>query len=389
MSPAVTVNDEREGLPSASIYNRLIRCLGSWRATRGLEELTTDKMARYAETGDRVHLYLEMPEFVDLSEWPEEQEIAEQCESIRDRLLEKYLGTSDQSKLVILKEIRFWYYGPSKPPLRDRVKKASARCDFIAINTSARIAAVIDYKSGRGEQPEPSSNAQLRMQALLAWLDPDTPEFDTCYTAVVQPLVSKESIPCLYDATSLREAEQELITVLDEIEKPDAPIEAGEHCTFCPARMICPEARKSIDELSAMTALKASKLTPEQFGKLLTQCRLASNIIDIIQSTAKAKLNDDPKSIPGWELKENSPVREVKDPESVYEILYHHHAITNAEFLRCTSVSVGALEKAIKSAEERRGNKCSLLKAKALFNKNLGHMITKKPKGSSLVPTTK
>jgi len=384
-SEVIDNTDEREGLPSASSIERLALCPGSFNASKGLPELLSPEMKRYSESGDRVHLYCEAPDFIDLSGWPEELEVAQQCLEQRDKVVAKVF---DGDPYETTKETRMWLYGQSMPGLRDRVKLLSGKPDFGAVSlspiTMTRKALVIDYKSGRGEHKAAASNLQLRTQLVLLWTRTSCAA-SKGYAAIVQPLVSSEPEICEYSLSDLKAAHMEILEIIYRSKDPKAPLVPGEtQCKFCPARLKCPAAADVLKEIESTDMTSLLGISAKDMAALLDKCDVAEQIIKAARSHAKAHLKGDPKCIPGWTLEQNPPTRSIEDAEAAFNALTGF-GMTSEKFLKeCVSVKIGALEKAVKSIAESRGEKCTAAMAKSVINTHCASLITEKQKEPSL-----
>lgn len=371
-------DNERCDLPSASIIERLALCAGSWRLSKGLPEILSPEMQRYADSGDRVHLYCQMPDLIDLTPWPDELEVAQECLRQRDEIIEQAFG---KIPVEHIKEQRLWLYGlkAGKPQ-----KRFSARLDFGCGPSDRYAVAAIEYKSGRGDQTESSSNLQLRSQLVLLWKHLNRKP-TVGYTAVVQPLVSGKPEICRYDYDQIKEAEKELEAILDAADDPKATLNPGEkQCKFCPARLICPAAAGVLQEIHDTELTKLLGIEPKKMAAMLEKCDVADQIIKAARAHAKAHLKLDGNCIPGWKLEPNSPTRAIEDAEAAYNAM-SGFGMTSEKFLKeCVTVKIGGLEKATKAIAEARGEKCTAKMAKDIVNCNCAKLITEKPKEPSL-----
>jgi hypothetical protein len=110
--------------------------------------------------------------------------------------------------------------------------------------------------------------------------------------------------------------------------EPTKHLKSGEHCRFCPAKLICPEqstraleqAGVDFDELDGDVQLpaKISKepLSPELLALKLNACGLIENWIGELREHAFKVLKSGGK-IPGWKLVEKRPMRRWNDPAKV------------------------------------------------------------------------
>lgn len=360
--------DTREGLPSASLLERLWLCPGSWNMGRGLPELTTPETRAWAESGNRIHLWLEAPDAIDLAAHPEELEVAERCLEQQSELLAQVFGAYAPG--TVYREERFWYDTGSR-------KRFSAKLDFAAIG--GQTALVIDYKTSRGEVTESARNLQLRSQAVLLWIKMRRAAEAIC-TAIVQPLAGKPEL-CRYGPDDLQAAEQELVHILDATEQPGAPLRAGEkQCRFCSAQLKCPAAARVLRDVAEADLPAVEQLAGADLATLLDKCRLAKRVMKTAEAHAKESLRENPTSIPGWSLKAGAPQREITNAFGLFETLFQAGLMDRDTFLReCVSVGIGAVEKAL---ARRNGLKPG--QARQLMDTHVQAFLSQKLKDASL-----
>ena len=100
-----------------------------------------------------------------------------------------------------------------------------------------------DYKHGRGVAVEAVGNPQLLYYGLGAATSVPGRRLTTIDLVVVQPRCPhpKGSVRrWRTDAMDLLGWSADLVDAAQATEAPDAPIQAGHHCKFCPAEAICP-----------------------------------------------------------------------------------------------------------------------------------------------------
>ncbi len=106
---------------------------------------------------------------------------------------------------------------------------------------------VIDLKYGKGKEVFAKNNPQLMYYALGAAHGAD---FKKVKLTIVQPRIQNPIKSFTITMDELEAFGEELGRAVDETRKPDAKLSAGEHCFFCPAKAICPEQRKSAQDLA-------------------------------------------------------------------------------------------------------------------------------------------
>jgi len=111
-------------------------------------------------------------------------------------------------------------------------------------------------------------------------------------------------------------------------EAPDAPVNAGEWCTFCPAAGTCPALRdKALESAMADFAGAVIKvpadpgvLTPEQMARLLD----ASDLIDKWLAAVRAHalhLAESGGTVPGYKLVDKRATRKWRDDGAAPQLL--------------------------------------------------------------------
>ncbi|MBA3678507.1 MAG: DUF2800 domain-containing protein [Sphingosinicella sp.] len=154
-------------------------------------------------------------------------------------------------------------------------------CDFAAHIPLLRELEVVDYKNGSGVVVEVKGNKQLRYYALGALLELGQGlEVETVKITIVQPraghpdgAIRSEVIP----VADLLAFADELMAAARATLEPDAPLNPGAHCRFCPASPICPAQRAQVESLVqvAFDAMPLDvpptpeSLTPEALSHIL------------------------------------------------------------------------------------------------------------------------
>lgn len=355
---------ERGDLPSASAIERYDACRGAYLLSKGVPDIKTPEMAAMALTGDRIHLWLEYPDMIQLE--PDELEIAEACDEQRTELRRKIFG--EDATTVLIREDRMWLY-------EGRKRIFSGKSDDIHIFSVTGL--VLDFKSGRGDQKESPKNRQLRSLAVILKEDKRGQYLEEINVAIIQPLVSKNPLVTKYTATDLAKAKEELLDLLSDIQKPDAPRTAGNWCKFCPAAFKCPEAAMLVRKFAKADV---EQLPGEQLAPLLNDASAAEAIIKKLKARARVMLKENPASIPGWMLGAGSNTRSISNPFGAYKLLSEAALLTRDQFLEdCVSVGIGDLEMAI-----AKHNKIKAANAKEVVNTICAPFIELKPKEGSL-----
>jgi CRISPR/Cas system-associated exonuclease Cas4 (RecB family) len=325
--------DERQGKPSASGFERIVLCPGSWKMERNLPEERSDD----ADSGTRIHNALEMEDSAGLSD--EELEMFEQCKSQCKRSIDSILNDLNHIRIVS-RETRLWFHD-----------KVSAKVDVIGLQGNQAL--ILDYKTGRGEVTNPVGNYQLMVAAVCArW------EYSVDYvtTGIIQPHASREPLLANYDKTALDDAEEVIEQALHEVSLANAPLVPGEkQCKYCKAAAICPALRREVEVLSMTTTTQApgEVISPTDIASILDRIGAAKKAIASIESTAK-KMLEEGVEIPGWELSPGSKRREVVNVSGLLDQCVGI-GVKESDFIAKVDIGIGDVEKILKQASGKKG----------------------------------
>jgi hypothetical protein len=113
---------------------------------------------------------------------------------------------------------------------------------------------VIDFKYGAGIAVEAAGNAQMRYYAFGVLRKLNAPHLKV-FTAIVQPRAFHSEGPVRWDAMEgedlMRWGNEELLPAMARVNAEPEAFSAGEHCRFCPAKLICPKLKADFEALSA------------------------------------------------------------------------------------------------------------------------------------------
>lgn len=106
---------------------------------------------------------------------------------------------------------------------------------------------VIDLKYGKGKEVFAENNPQLMYYALGAAHGQD---FKEVKLTIVQPRIENSIKSWTISMDRLTEFGKELGYAVDRTKDSDAELKEGPHCFFCPAKAICPEQRRKVQEIA-------------------------------------------------------------------------------------------------------------------------------------------
>lgn len=262
--------------------------------------------------------------------------------------------------------------------------------DFVAYDAASKTLHVVDLKYGQGVVVEVTGNPQLRYYALGAALsfEGEQPpvEIERVQITIVQPRVSHVDGPIrseVVDFLDLVGWSSELLAAATDTTKPDAPLVAGSHCRWCPARAQCPERREhalAVAQQEFSVIEPAPEFTPpvpeiipdEQFFAMLGKL----HVLEDWASAMRARANDmleRGEPVPGFKLVERRATRKWID-ESQAALELTHDGNTEDEIFEPRRLkSPAQIEK---------------LLGKKTFKNTMAVNVIQKSSGVTMVPDT-
>lgn len=238
---------------NASSAHRWIACPGSIQLIDSLPHGVSERTSRPASEGSAAHALGEWclhnkkqpedfpAEFLKVPEWPEPfPKDAEMCEAVQvylDTIGDELARLGDGTEAWVEARVR---------PFDDR-DDMWGTADCIILQPFGELQ-VWDYKHGKGVIVEPDYNAQAMFYGLGALRSiGDIAEDVTKVTlGIVQPRARHSEGGVRRwetDRGELEEFGSVLRAAADRTADPDAPLVAGDHCKFCPAKGACPAER--------------------------------------------------------------------------------------------------------------------------------------------------
>jgi CRISPR/Cas system-associated exonuclease Cas4 (RecB family) len=359
--PVVIDNDERAGYPSASEYGRLVKCRASFlmaKKAKALGQLAHQRSPA-SDLGTKLHLAnIEGPDILSAKE----REDWETCQRKRAAFLT--LWTADCALPVeMAKEERLWLRKGLRPLL-------SGKPDEV-VRQGSKIA-VLDHKYGNYRVEDPRNNVQLSLYALLVAREDASVEEVTCQ--ILSPLYDFESVT--YSREELHELCRTVQVVVASLADPGDPV-PGDHCHFCPARLICGAAKDQAAQ--AMLAKVVELPLGNEAARLLDDIKRAQSLFKEVEAFYKHVLEGTPGAIPGWTLKPGDIRRSITDPVALQRKVAELLPVD--ELLSTCSVSVPQLEKAW-----AKKSGIPVAQAREPFKRFLGSLLAEKLTAPSLSP---
>ena len=342
------MSDERLGLPSSSMADRVVNCPGSPIPSGD------GGGGENAERGSRIHeaLRLRQPSMLE----GDEERVYWSLLSGRDRVYEQWSQGRDCK--VTRDDLRLF--------LRDKAMRRifSGQPDEICSMPDSIL--VIDFKTGPVDPIE--NNWQLRSYAVLA-------SVENGGGLPVRAAVIQDGREDVIDWT-----QRDLLLFEAELREAIARMKfggvrrGGHWCKWCPARGNCPQS--SFFAL-AIRPTNIPALTINQIAEIH---RNRSAIISILDEVAEAmkSMSDEDLAKVGFRRRPNAPMRQFTDMEKVFVKLMENN-VKAASIQAAVKLSIGDAEKLIREA-----NGCTKPEAKTILNEICSGLIAKVPKADSL-----
>lgn len=376
--------DPRQGLPSASAFERLVECPPSHQMSLGLE----DTESAVAASGTRIHAVLAGEANISTLSSDEEQ-THDMCRHQADALIAEHIIGSDVDTLTEVR-LGLTHFG-RVVIVSDKAQQSlrfTGQADLIIINGTHAL--IIDYKTGRGDTADAVDNHQL--MALAALVSLHRPILSAT-VAIIQPWAGKPTV-AKYDLDTLREAQAKLISTLNtaEVATP-ADAVAGDHCKWCKAKMVCPAFQAAALSVTDAIIPESITGTDEQvkaqiFARMGDRTSMSNEMLLRIQEGGRKfmewflvahdlelRRRIAAGEIDGYSLRERKGRRSVSDVTKVFGKL-SAHGVTGDAFAAECSIPLGSVKTLIKQSTNAKGKALDNLVDEVL------HDATETSKGS-------
>jgi hypothetical protein len=215
------------------------------------------------------------------------------------------------------------------------------------IGRRGRTAVIIDWKFGDGVPVHAEGNPQLLFYAAAA---ARTPGLEWVFKGaeklelvIVQPPHVRRWVT---DMDALENFELNLVRAVRLSERPDAPLEVGSHCRWCPAKPICPKMTGAIDRLVH------NKLESLEADQLSAALMLADKLEDFIAAARKLAFDRLEKDmpVPGYKLVPKRAVRQWVEEGVVVQTL-QAAGLSVGEMYKRELLSPAQMEKVLKKSK--------------------------------------
>jgi hypothetical protein len=299
------------------------------------------------QSGIKIHRWLKLealgePETASVLD-SDERVTGEMCVELRNDALAAWESSNGagagNGEAELFVEQRFWYRRGLDPVF-------SGQPDFVKIDHAHARAFVINYKTGRIEADQAADNLQLRAEVVL--LKANFPELAEISAVIVEPWVGWDSVQVRYSGDDLRQAENQILAIVDRTKWEADHRIAGPWCRHCSARAWCQQALDYVQTIPVFKPEQAIVELPRgQAGTALWEkLKVAKKLIAMLEETYTRILEDQPDALPGYILPERGkPRRIVPLPAKLKAALADY--LTPEEIDGCATFWINKIEKHI------------------------------------------
>lgn len=368
-------DDERQGLPSASEMHRIMACPGYWQAKRNWPK-RQDIATPAATMGDRIHEAMEYivdGQAIELTLTEREEWITDKCAMLKAQIEAEFFGPGKIDRHHV--EERRWVTSSATGK-----RVASAKSDYIG-STPDGWWLILDYKSGPKEVAAADANWQIATAALTILNDQELMRqrpMKGVFGAIIQPLVTLQPKLVKFSVEDLTALHLQMSKQFRVIDLPDQPRIPGPHCAYCPVSHACFEAQATGVILTKRFAA-LGHMTPLQLVELRKLIPSIRSCCDDVTDFIKQKLEFDPESVPGLELREESSGHMVANKTEFLKALMP--TITKEEFWPMLTVPVAEIRNLwIDRSVAASGGQLTKKVALIAWNERFVPLMQEKPK---------
>jgi hypothetical protein len=358
--PDLQGGDERGGLPSASIFDRLWTCLPSFSHSLLVEVTYAERLKSGAIQGTINHNYIATED--EPAVRPEDIEALKWLKIRGERFSESIFaneGTKLGEKLI---EQRLWIW---RDPLARRNGAGyefvgSGKGDEIWLSDDRRIAAINDYKTLFGKQKQAPESGQI--YALAGILKANIPELETVYGGV-HSRGNPRTIPARFRGDALDAVAEDVAATFQRaiVESHDNEDRKNTsvQCGLCPAACVCEtfgiEFEESLKQFQKLTEeltqdKDVSEMALNELERLL-RFKEALDVANKVMSQAEKRAlhllqegnerSDTLEVIPGKKFTRLNPsllyktlVAKYPDQKEAIDVFWREHGSLNVEDAR-------------------------------------------------------
>lgn len=313
------MSDPRRGLPSASSFETDVLCNGRQNLIRAMppQPIEEEKSDDVAARGTRIHEARATGSTLNLRDDSELEAYKKGCKLEWSVINQWKEDNRIESHDEGVSEERYWFHHPF-----DLSPLLSGQLDvYYLAKTNALIC---DWKTSTAMYVKPANASwQTRIYALLLWQE--FPQLRKIRVAFIKPEAFGQQVDYAdFTLFDLQNIEREVLRVLWLAQQPDAPLNAGAHCRYCPARGVCEEAARYA-MLPAVIRRPSLKETLELISLMPTEAALQiwqrkGEITKILEAITARLASQPPEELErlGLKLTEGKKADLVRDVHAAF-----------------------------------------------------------------------
>jgi hypothetical protein len=317
--PTVLPKEEKHAVYSPSAAKRWINCPGSINACK---DLPKQKPNFYSAEGTVAH-EIAAYHLSNRQLHKEKEDFVVEQDGFKINVTSEMLD----AVMIYVAFVRDQINKYDEQPEIERKVKVTEDCYGTAdsvIYSPYRILIVNDYKHGAGIQVDAEMNEQMMIYALgklLELSNDEKAEIPIIQMNIVQPRGAGESIKTfeIKPTDLLLWANVYLYPAIIKAEQPDAPLNPGDWCKYCPAALTCPALKKenlAVAKIAFNEPAFIEVLTPKAIADLLDKESMVMSFYKRLNEHA-AELASKNTKIPGYTYQKRFGNRVWKDADAV------------------------------------------------------------------------
>ena len=330
---------QHSNIVGGSTAKRVINCPGSVAL---VQKMPPKPSSKYADEGTLLHNVMaelimgdEPPEFY-LGTTYEDQVLTQELIDNKIKPALEALDAIDPQRIMEIEAETRVNFG-------DLLPNVFGSTDLIG--RLGNRAVVLDWKFGDGVMVEVEENPQLMFYAAAAmrtkgleWAFKDVQEVEC---VIVQPPAVKRWVTTV---ARVKQFERDLVAAVTTSAHSYAPLNAGDHCRYCPAKPICPQMTGAAER-----ALKVQikELDPAKIGEYLATADLVEKWITDLRELAQ-KILESGEPVPGYKLVPKRPTRQWVNEETAQQALIDA-GISEDDLFDTVMLSPAKVEKLLKA----------------------------------------
>lgn len=232
--------------------------------------------------------------------------------------------------------------------------------DTVGYVPSERRLIVADYKHGRGVPVEPRENSQALTYAVGAVMRMHNRGVDQVEIVIVQPRAPHPEGPIrrwTTDAVALIDWSADMVAAAKRTEQPDAPLNAGDWCRFCPAAATCPAlqrmamdaARADFTNDGSMLVADPARFDPAELAEAMRKADVIEGWVKRVREACHHELEAG-RHVPGFKLVPTRATRRWVNEDDARAMLALTYGLDDAEMETRKFKSPAQIADAIRAA---------------------------------------